>query len=387
MNLAQRSAKLSTGTITVEIDRTMVEPDDLFDFAERHNPKRSFLFVSKVLGRHVPVSPRLMRTTFVKLAAQIPVDLPGPVLVVGLAETAVGLGAGVHQEYAARRGKGDAIYIATTRHRLGTPLLAEFYEEHSHASHHMVHRPVDPRIEALVLGARSLVLVDDEVSSGKTFINLYKALVSADLRHIETIYLVTLTDWSAGAASAAIGRDVFSVSLLSGRYHWQPVPGALPPQATQVEFRHRVGGSPDYRMDWGRLGVSSHASGWGGIDRLNSARVGERVLVVGTGEYVWWPFLYAEQLEQNGTHVRFSSVSRSPIRIGHAIESGIAFADNYGLGIANYLYNVDRAAYDRVFLCTETGRDTIDPVLLDHLNAQVICATAGPVRAAAAPKC
>lgn len=31
--------------------------EDLLGFAQRINPKRAFLFVSKVLGRHIPVAP------------------------------------------------------------------------------------------------------------------------------------------------------------------------------------------------------------------------------------------------------------------------------------------------------------------------------------------
>ncbi len=70
-----------------------VSLDDLFDIAERRNPKRAFLFVSKVLGRHIPVPPSVMRQAYRQLASQFPATLTGPVLFIGMAETAVGLGA------------------------------------------------------------------------------------------------------------------------------------------------------------------------------------------------------------------------------------------------------------------------------------------------------
>ena len=85
-------ARLTTGTISVEIDRASFPPEDLFGFAERCNPKRSFLFVSKVLGRHIPVRPSAMNAAYDDLAAQIPDDLPGPILFTGMAETAIGMG-------------------------------------------------------------------------------------------------------------------------------------------------------------------------------------------------------------------------------------------------------------------------------------------------------
>ena len=96
---------------------------DLLGFAERINPKRAFLFVSKVLGRHIPVSPSIMRHAFTDLAELVPDDLPEPVLVIGMAETAVGLGAGVHQVLQQRY--PEAIYVTTTRHPVhGAPLPA-----------------------------------------------------------------------------------------------------------------------------------------------------------------------------------------------------------------------------------------------------------------------
>ncbi len=48
---------LSCGRIEVSSEETDYPLTDLFDIAERRNPKRAFLFVSKVLGRHIPVSP------------------------------------------------------------------------------------------------------------------------------------------------------------------------------------------------------------------------------------------------------------------------------------------------------------------------------------------
>lgn len=52
---------LSCGRIEVSSEETDYPLTDLFDIAERRNPKRAFLFVSKVLGRHIPVSPLVMR--------------------------------------------------------------------------------------------------------------------------------------------------------------------------------------------------------------------------------------------------------------------------------------------------------------------------------------
>ena len=87
----------------------------------------------------------------------------------GMAETAVGLGAGVHDAYLARTARKDVVYLSSTRAWLPAPLLAEFSETHSHASAHRLYHPQHARERALVNGARTLVMVDDEASTGATF--------------------------------------------------------------------------------------------------------------------------------------------------------------------------------------------------------------------------
>ena len=117
--------------------------EDLLDFAQRINPKRAFLFVSKVLGRHIPVAPSIMRQAFTDLAASVPDNLPEPILVIGMAETAVGLSAGVHQALQTRY--PNALLLNSTRHAQHDDdntetLLTTFSEDHSHASQHLIYK-------------------------------------------------------------------------------------------------------------------------------------------------------------------------------------------------------------------------------------------------------
>lgn len=362
------SAELERGTISVEVSRSLMPAVDMFGFAERINPKRSFLFVSKVLGRHIPVRPRVMRETFRMLSQQIAKDLPGPVLFIGMAETAIGLGAGVHQQYVSDTGRDDAVYICTTRYPLGTPLICEFLEEHSHATGHNIHAPLDPRLMSLVANARSLVLVDDEASTGKTFSNLFAALPSSIRNNLTHTVLVTLTDWSDGAARTKMAGQVSEASILSGRYSWVPreVEGALP-LVPSFERPTRPTVGPDPRRDWGRLGVSNH-------ELHLSARpsASGTTLVLGTGEHVWQPFLLAEKMENEGADVFYSSVTRSPISQGHVIGSKLSFSDNYGGVFPNYLYNVDPENYSKIVLCSETASEHICPDLLSVLGDPVV---------------
>ena len=62
INMAEhRVVELPTGRLSIEVLRSDIALDQLCGFAARRNPKRGFLFVSKVLGKHIPVRPSLMR--------------------------------------------------------------------------------------------------------------------------------------------------------------------------------------------------------------------------------------------------------------------------------------------------------------------------------------
>lgn len=364
---SHHQAHLSRGLIQVQVDNALIEPEAMFGFAERINPKRSFLFVSKVLGRHIPVAPKLMAETFELLAGQIDAGLPGPVLFIGMAETAIGLAAGVHLEYSRVTDRDDVVFLCTTRHDLGSEKLCEFSEDHSHATQHLVHLPSDPALQTLVKNARSLVLIDDEASTGNTFANLYNALPTEITSNIEFIKLVTLTDWSNGAAEEKLGGNIESISIVQGRYTWSPDANAPVPSVPKPEIVGRsVVFTPDEKEDWGRLGVVSHSNI---LPQPNERDLIGTILVLGTGEHVWQPYRLALSLEESGHTVSYASITRSPISVGHVIADKTMFTDNYGLGVANYCYNLDHKGYGTIILCVESPLSYVDPVLFARLKS------------------
>ena len=97
MNIVKQ--QMPTGELTLKVDEARFPLDWLIGFAARANAKRGFLFLSKVLGKHWPVTPRAMEAIHDDLAAQIPPSLPGPVVFIAMAETAVGLGQGVFEAW------------------------------------------------------------------------------------------------------------------------------------------------------------------------------------------------------------------------------------------------------------------------------------------------
>ena len=344
---------------------------DLLGFAERINPKRAFLFVSKVLGRHIPVSPSIMRHAFTDLAKLVPDDLPEPVLVIGMAETAVGLGAGVHQVLQQRY--PEAIYVTTTRHPVhGAPLLARFLEEHSHAQDQLLYGSPDAELQQQILSSKSIVLVDDEASTGKTFVNLIHALQQAGLNQISHVVTATLADWSSGIHIADLNCQ--SVALMTGKWQWRDAEHPIQINMPKVDTVAFGAFATLAEPTWGRLPIQDS----GAHIRL-AVQPDERILVLGSGEYVWSSFLLAEYLQQQGADVKFSAITRSPIAVGHAIQSALAFSDNYGLGIQNFVYNINPLEYDRILITVETVADSVAKSLLEALpNAEVISAVDYP---------
>lgn len=364
---------LSRGRISVTVNHHHPEwkLDDLLSFAERINPKRAFLFVSKVLGKHIPVAPSVMQKSYQDLAALIPKNLPYPISVIGMAETAVGLGAGVYRELKPDFGE-NAIFLTTTRHPVETlPTLGLFLEEHSHAQDQFILSSHDAIKHQHILSSKTLILVDDEISTGKTFRNLILSLKKSGLEHVERIILVTLVNWAEQhLVTDDLGIPVEVVSLLHGHWQWQDNNKEIDIQMPNVSSTQQQSQKIIAPNDWGREPTFLECSVW---QKIESIQAHEKVLVLGSGEFTWIPFLMAEQLEKQGVEVYFSSTTRSPIMQGQSIESICLFKDNYGLNMNNYAYNVKHQQFDRVFLIIETAKDSVDPLLFEQIkNLEII---------------
>ncbi|WP_201625189.1 phosphoribosyltransferase domain-containing protein [Psychrobacter immobilis] len=395
--------------------------EDLLGFAQRINPKRAFLFVSKVLGRHIPVAPSTMRHAFTDLANLVPDDLPEPILVIGMAETAVGLSAGVHQALQTRY--PQALLLNSTRHaqhddshdKSSHSLLTTFSEDHSHASQHLIYQSSDRVTQAQLLASKTLIMVDDEASTGNTCVNVVTALRNAGLDQLEQVHLTTLVDWSLNqerqqhqdaadsddAVSDQIAKRLPNIKfqrhhLLSGTWTWtdapNPEPITMPSVDTTEAGSHTLGDTGN----WGRFPTLDSTDGFDNYllkfqtafkvfnkqaqsekEQFEKKQLPKRILVLGSNEFVWLPFLLAEWLEtqtQNST-VNFSALTRSPIALGGAITTMLSFSDNYGLGMTNFAYNVEPNDWDLIVLCVETSADSVDDIWKDLDNVLVVSPT------------
>lgn len=401
---AVHETRLRSGVLRVTTHAAELPLEELCGFGTRRSLRRGFVFVSKVLGKHWPVRPHVFQDCCDRLADRL-TDLEGSAVLVAMAETATGLGHGVFESWLRQTARNDLLFLHGTRYALARPPALTFEEAHSHATRHWLYEPSDSDDRRLFNSARTLVIVDDEMSTGATAANL----AAAYRRHnpeLRRVVFVCLTDWLDAASRAAVAMRVGVatqfVSLLRGIYSFEPdsafEPGPLPQVAGDDRDK-----SFCLPVNFGRLGLRGELrlnepaliGGTANLSRSSISRralalgsdlrpeqepdasvfrlipsgnltsrdlaPGSRLLVLGTGEFHYPPFRLARWLEQQGSDVSFQSTTRSPLLVDGHLQSVLEFIDNYHEGIPNYLYNVADRHYDQVLIGYET-----DPVPTDH---------------------
>jgi adenine/guanine phosphoribosyltransferase-like PRPP-binding protein len=364
------SIDIPSGNLELKVCDGSYELSDLCGFAARCNPKRGFLFVSKVIGRYLATRPSTMNKVFATLTDKLPKDLTGPVVVLGVAEAGLALAQCVHRELALARDV-DALLIFTTRHSFDREVSFAFEEPHSHAPTHRLYLPEDSRHRRELSKSKTVIIVDDEVTTGKTFEHIVKTYKQhcPEARHFHHL---VLTDWSAGQKPySSVQTSDVSVTrhtLLKGQY-WFRKSAKYQPHMPNVVGNQR-NQADDIKTNWGRFGTVSPLS----IDKdcIPQVEKGNRVLVLGMGEFIGPALLIAEALEKSGVDAWFQSTTRAPVLIGGAIHRVLSFQDSYGEAINNYLYNVGPGDFDQVFLCLETPAHTVPKGLIEALNVRPI---------------
>jgi hypothetical protein len=354
------SIQLDTGILHLEIEPGRVPIRRLLGFASRIGSKRKFLLVSKVLGKHYPVSPLLMSWSYRALARSVLKSAIGKSsLWIGMAETATGLGYGVF-EAANREGLQHGLFMQTTRYHLeGMPRL-EFDEAHSHATDFFLYFPVEAQALKLFSSAETLVLIDDEISTGRTFLRLIQAYqgINPGLRQIFIVSLVNFAKMEdRSKLEAQAGVPVEWVALRQGMLRFEDTSQeALSPAAVNATGNGRC---KKHLLAWpGRIGIKEPLTladaDLLALQEFLHSPASRPLLVLGTGECNAPAYLLGRELERRGYRVRVQSTTRSPIHPGNDIASVYRFEDNYSDGIDNFIYNLNPDAFQTIILCHET---------------------------------
>ncbi|MFF2531505.1 phosphoribosyltransferase family protein [Brevibacillus sp. NPDC058079] len=391
--------------VKVDVNPFGLELSDLFDMGARVNPKRSFLFISKLIGKHLDVQPDVPKATGYLLANLLVKHLSGAyfssnmdqlihlvktgqftqqlknelsyryllpesTLFIGFAETATGLGHAVYSAF------DNAFFVHTTREEIvSATSIFDFEEEHSHAVDHRCYL-FDER---WIKDAEQIVLIDDEMTTGKTTLNLIRSLNAVYPK--KKYVVLSLLDWRTKVQEQAyaqveteLGVEITTLSLIRGEidlakeaffsYEGEPVQMEVvsyrmidEPLSQKITHEHINQGTVEYLADTGRFGIPSLLSDFLEEDckqvgnKLKEKRMGGRTLVMGVGEFMYLPSRIASYMGDGVTH---KSTTRSPIypnsMISYPIHDRIAYKDDDGTQY--YMYNMS-GKYDEVFLLFE----------------------------------
>lgn len=142
--------------------------EDVLRVAKRlNNKKRNYLLVNPLQGKHLPVKPSAALEMMNSLGKMVAKKFSKARLVIGFAETATAIGAVV-----AKNISDDCFYLQTTREEFNGTFI-EFLEEHSHAPEQKLFAK---NFSVLINQTSEIIFVDDELSTGKTLLNIVKQL-------------------------------------------------------------------------------------------------------------------------------------------------------------------------------------------------------------------
>ena len=404
--------------LNIKENNCNIPVSSLFTMSARENKKRDFLFVSKVIGKHMPMVPDTMKIIGGILARlwtreregslnyptnelvnalisldsshvietlnsedkskitensnplvdvcnfhhilSTPIRLANKTLFIGFAETATGLAQSVFENFS------NASYIHTTREKITSIEPALFFnEEHSHAVEHVLF----PYESDFFNQFEDIVLIDDELTTGKSALNLIRCLPG---KHFG---IISILDWRDDNSYKMFRDektiDVRVCSLLKGDIKCSKskdiVSDALilPPSSTKLipstEYTFQIAdGIEGYNRATGRFGVTSqdNAKIFKEIKSISEVLKKERTtgncLCLGTGEFIYLPCSISALL---GDNVYFHSTTRSPVHARNIDSYGnknkVSFQSPEDDTITNYLYNIPHNFYDQVFFFTE----------------------------------
>lgn len=384
-------------SLTITENNCAIPVSKLFTMSARENKKRDFLFVSKVIGKHIPMIPSTLKIVGALLARlwvnerensyaypttqlvnelisldathsmhnldcilDTPIKLARKTLFIGFAETATGLAQSIFENYS------NAAYIHTTREQISSVEPALFFnEEHSHAVEHSLF----PYKKDFFNDFEDIVLIDDELTTGKSALNLIRCLPG------KYFGIISILDWR-DANSYKMFRDeknadVMVCSLIKGDLKCIKYKDIIsddiiiPPSNTKLipssDYVFKIAQSIEgYNTSTGRFGIASkdNLTISQEIKSVSEILIKERTsgncLCIGTGEFIYLPCSISAML---GDNVYFHSTTRSPVHSRNLDDYGnknkVAFQSPEDNTVTNYLYNIPDNFYNQVFFFSE----------------------------------
>ena len=347
---------------------------DLVRIAKReNNTKRSYLVVDPLQGKHVPVEPSKALNLFKSLAEKLQGKYEGErLLLIGFAETATAIGAQAAITLGTK-------YIQTTREVIPDARYLFFSEAHSHATEQKL---VKDDIDRVINDIDRIVFIEDEVTTGNTIMNIIKIITKeyqkkikfavASLLNgmteeslkiyqdekIELHYLVKTDHSGYGAVAEQYRCDGLYICAIPENHTHESADIDVQSEKNMREHIISIPGwmnarrfvdAKQYEAACRKLAETVIAE--------TGVKQGERVLVIGTEEFMYPALLTGQEIEKMGCEVRSHSTTRSPIAV--STEEEYPLHCRYEL---RSLYDPDRKTiiydlenYDRVIVMTDSA--------------------------------
>ena len=340
---------------TIEQNALGCDPNEIISICKRFsNKKRDFLFVNKIQAKHIPTRYKDFVSLTEKLYHKIDTDFHphGNILIIGFAETATALSADImKQMHFDESHESDNIwYVQTTRCDIDHDYIS-FSEEHSHATEQRLY--LDTSIKA-----DTIIMIDDEITTGKTIINMVNKLKA--FYPDATYHCASVLNWqNEENRQRFVDNNITATALVTGcikdNLETIDINAETPVDITDSSIpNEKTNKSPDIYTKI-LTGVTSHEyieyfTDWmlHLESRINKE---EKTLILGTEELMY-PAIILSSYSENAV---CQSTTRSPITINHddgyAVTSGFQMHSNYG-DYTTYLYDVTPDAYDKIIVVT-----------------------------------
>lgn len=341
--------------VTIEQNALGCDPNEIISICKRFgNKKRDFLFVNKIQAKHIPTHYKNFVNLTEKLYHEIDIDFNphGNILIIGFAETATALSADImKQMHFDKSHESDNIwYVQTTRCDMDHDYIS-FSEEHSHATEQRLY--LDTSIKA-----DTIIMIDDEITTGKTIINMVNKLKA--LYPDAAYHCASVLNWqNEENRQKFMDNNITATALVTGcikdNLETIDINAEIPVDITDSSISNKkMNISPDIYTKI-LTGVTSHEyikhfTDWmlNLESRINKE---EKTLILGTEELMY-PAIILSSYSENAV---CQSTTRSPITINHdydyAVTSGFQMYSNYG-DYTTYLYDITPDAYDKIIVVT-----------------------------------
>lgn len=341
----------------------------ILKIAKRYaNSKRPYLLVNPIQAKHVPTRPGDAICMMRDLGEQVSKKYPDTGVVIAFAETATAIGTFVASCFK------DCTYVQTTREAYPSDSDCMcFQEEHSHA---VEQKLCKTHLLKAFESTETVILVDDEISTGKTLINIVKEIKEAypcteDKQFVSVSIINRLSDENVDLLLKNGIKCECLLKIANQNYDKvvENIQIDAPSELTDgAEFSvekinmHGVG-NPRVGLAINGYVTNCQRLATDVFKRLrNNLKSSKKVLVLGTEEFMYPSLVLAQEIENRvkGCSAFVHATTRSPIGVckieGYPIQNGYRLRSFYDNERQTFLYNLDY--YDEVIILTDGDVDS-----------------------------